>query len=143
MTFRRPLASAARARSGGIGTTRRKCQMLPHLLAVGARNSEDRGPTRSCKGLSGERGGGGGPISKGSGSRRRHGCLRTPPGLTGSNSDKLKEMEGEGCCLACSRKALPQGWQIVGTVHGAAKRRTVIVPTRRPRRRPGPTGRHR
>ncbi len=35
------LASAMRPWSGGINIARRRCQMLPHLLAVGARNSDD------------------------------------------------------------------------------------------------------
>jgi hypothetical protein len=35
--------------------------MLPHLLVVGARNSDDQGPAE--KGLSGEHGDGGGPIN--------------------------------------------------------------------------------
>ena len=37
--------------------------MLPHLLVVGARNSDDQCPPWSCRRLRGEHGGGGSPIS--------------------------------------------------------------------------------
>ncbi len=40
-------------------------------------------------------------------------CLLTPPGLTGFDSDRLKEMEEKDCYVTDSRKALPQEWQIV------------------------------
>jgi hypothetical protein len=40
--------------------------------------------------------------------------------MTGSDLYRLKEMEEEDCCPTRSREALPQRWQIVGTVYGAA-----------------------
>ena len=71
-------------------------------------------------GLSGERGGGGGSIIGESGPPPPPQVSLTPPGLTGSDLDRLKEIEEEDCCLASIREAMPQGWHIVGTVHGAA-----------------------
>ena len=94
--------------------------MLSHLLVVGARNSHDQGPTGSCRRPSGERGGGGGSISGEIGPPPPPHVSLTPPGLAGFDSDRLKELEEEDYCLAGSREALPQGWQIVGIVHGAA-----------------------
>jgi len=82
--------------------------------------SYDQGPAGSCRRPSGERGGGGGSISGEIGSPPPPQVSLTPPGLTGSDLDRLKEMEEENGCLASSREAFPQGWQIVGTVHGAA-----------------------
>ena len=40
------MASAERSWSGVTGTARGRCQMPPHLLVVGARNSRDPGPAR-------------------------------------------------------------------------------------------------
>ncbi len=97
-----------------------RCHVLPHLLVVGAGNSHDQGPVGSYRRPSGERGGDGGSISGEIGPPPPPHVSMTPPGLTGSDSYRLKEMEEEDCCPACSREALPQGWQIVGTVHGAA-----------------------
>ena len=94
--------------------------MLPHLLVVGAGNSLDQGPARSYRRPSEERGGGGGSNSGEIGPPPPPHVSLTPPGLTGYVSDRLKEMEEEDCCLARSREALPQRWQIVDTVYGAA-----------------------
>ncbi len=106
------LASVARPSYGGTTIARGRYKMLPHLLVVGVRNSDDQGPDGSCKRLSGERGGGGGPISGEIGpSPPSHGSL-TPPGLTSFNLGRLKEME-EDCYTISSREALPCGWHIV------------------------------
>ena len=93
--------------------------MLPHLLVVGAGHSHDQGPAGSCKRPSGERGGGGDSIGGEIGPLPPPQVSLTPPGLRGSDSDRLKEMEEEDCCPARSQEALPQRWQIVGTVYGA------------------------
>ena len=82
--------------------------MLPHLLVVGAGNSHKQGPAGSCSRPSGERGGGGDSISGEIGPPPPPHVSLTPPGLTGSDSDRLKETEEKDRCLACSREELPQ-----------------------------------
>jgi hypothetical protein len=47
---------------GGTGAARGRCQMLPHLLVVGARNSHDPGPAGRGRRLSGEHSGGSGRL---------------------------------------------------------------------------------
>ena len=47
--YKDPLARASIGREAllcGTGAARERCQMLPHLLVVGARNSFDHGPAR-------------------------------------------------------------------------------------------------
>jgi len=80
--------------------------MLPHLLVVGAGDSDDHG---SCMRRSGKRGGRGGPISEDIGPPPPSHVPLTSLGLTGSDSDKLKEMEEEDCYLTGSWEALPHG----------------------------------
>jgi hypothetical protein len=116
----RLLASAARPWSGGTRFSRGRCKMLPHLLVVGAGNSHDQDPAGSCKRPTGERGGGRRSISGEIGPPPPPQVSLTPPGLTGSDLDRLKEMEEENCCLDSSLEELPRGWHIVGTLHGAA-----------------------
>jgi len=81
--------------------------MLPHLFVVGAGNSDNQGQAGSCRRLSGERGGGGGPNSGEIGPPPPSHVFLTPPGLPGYDSDRLKEMEEEVYCLTSSREALP------------------------------------
>jgi hypothetical protein len=45
---------------GGTKAARGRCQMIPHLLAVGVGNFGDPDPDGSGRGPSGEHGGGGG-----------------------------------------------------------------------------------
>ncbi len=71
--------------------------MLPHLLVVGARNSHDQDPARSCMRPSGERSGGGGSVSGDIGPPPPPRVSLTPPGLTVSDLDMLKEMKEEDC----------------------------------------------
>jgi hypothetical protein len=87
--------------------------MPSDLLVVGARNFDDQGPAGSCRRLSGERGGGGGPIGGEIYPPPPSHVSLTPPGVTGYDSERLKEMEEEVCCLTSSREALPHGWRIV------------------------------
>ena len=96
--------------------------MLPHLPVVGAGKSDDQGPAGSCRGLSGERVGGGGPISGEMRPPPLSQVSLTPPGMTGYDSNRLKEMEEEVCYLIASREALPHGWQIVAY---STRRRTT------------------
>jgi len=90
-----------------------RCHMLPHLLLVGALNSSDQDPAGSCRRLSEERGGGGGPISREIRPPLPPHVSFTPPDLTGSDSDRLKDVEEEDCCPIGSRDALSYGRQIV------------------------------
>ena len=87
--------------------------MLPHLLVVGVGNAEEQSPAGSCMRLSEERGGGGGLFSIEFGPPPPSQVSLTPPGLTGSDSDRLMEMKEEDCYLIGSREALPSGGQIV------------------------------
>jgi hypothetical protein len=81
--------------------------MLPHLLVVGAGNSDDHGPAGACKRLSGERSGGGGPISGQIGTPLPSHLSLTPPGLKSYDSERLQEMEEADYCPMDSREALP------------------------------------
>ena len=77
--------------------------MLLHLLVMGVGNSHDQDPAGSYRRSSGERGGsGGGSISEEIGSPPPPHVSLTPPGLTGSDSERLKEMEEEDCYLDSS-----------------------------------------
>jgi hypothetical protein len=89
--------------------------MIPHLLVVGARNSDDMGPDWPCKRLSGERGGRGGPISEEIGTPLPSNVSLTPTGLTGYDSERLKETEEEVCCP----RGQPGGAAIRGTYRRA------------------------
>jgi hypothetical protein len=112
------VATATRPWSGGTMNARGRWQMLPQLLLVGAGNSDDHGPAGSCRRLSGERGGAGGPISGEVGSLPPSHVALTPPGLTGSDLDRMKETKEEECGPMGSRKALPYGWRILYAIHG-------------------------
>jgi len=59
---------------GGIRAACGSCQMLPHLLVVGAGNSDDPDPVGSGKRPSGDHGGGG-QIGEEIGPPRCHRCL--------------------------------------------------------------------
>ena len=76
--------------------------MLPHLLVMGTRNFYDQGPGGPCRRPSGERGGGDGPIGGEIGPLPSSKLSMTPPGLTGTNSERSKKLEEVESCPICS-----------------------------------------
>jgi hypothetical protein len=72
--------------------------MLPHLLLVGTRNSNDQGPVGPCMRPSGERGDGSGPINGEIGPPPPPQVSLTPPGMTSFDSYMLKDLEEEDRC---------------------------------------------
>ncbi len=73
--------------------------MIPRLLVT----PMTKGLVEPCKRLSGERGGGSGMISREIGTPPPSHVSLTPPGLTGYDSKRLKEMEEEDSCPMGSR----------------------------------------
>jgi hypothetical protein len=66
----------------GTGDVRRSFRNSPHLLVVGAGNSRDPGPVWLMQEAKRGIGGGGGAIGVEIAPPPHHRCLRTPPGLT-------------------------------------------------------------
>ncbi len=81
--------------------------MLPHLLVVGDGNSNDQGPVGPCTRTSGERGGGGGPTGGEIGPPLPSHVSLTSPGLTGTNSERLTELEEVERYPIGSHEAMP------------------------------------